>query len=572
LTAPDWSNPTTLDFPFSFPEVEFSGQPDASQQGAANITLEGNNLDLGGARLYSDILAGYDPKTYDMHVRIGRKTDPNDSYVYRFWGVVNTDSIEITYGDFSNPDSWSVKFSASDSVTQLGHRTVKQYVDDILIHKNYDYKASQIYLDFIGTVGGTSGSIAKGAYQQLDLSYREDKRWRWYNGINMMPIESVLTAMDVCRWFRLSEILQSFSDYLGLGTNVNEGTSWGTLHTWSFGFNTAAAAATEAMTYVGLDQLYIFSGLWDGVASVYKHGGSLFDDLTDENDLDSPGSFYHKGSALDMLKNICVSLGMVFRIRANAAGDRYLQIHEATYFNQSVTIDHESIFVDAQQSPYERAIEGIQVNSPAGSDHKRGNAAQKSINLDTAFTSANNARDRDIKPNVGDMRMDNDVWYSLWASTATPSGSRGVSNGDALTLATIYSVSAIVPAVLGVYAPSTAYIEGSRGAYQSSAPFAINAVMYPNNAGVYCAWVEVPALALAHYWFSPYDSTKDIGVFRPVGRAMKMKVKGILDNPLYPGARVTIDVGGTYSTWIVTRSQENYLDNTMEIDAEYYTI
>lgn len=577
LTAPDWSNPVSLAWPFTAPEAEFGGAPDAGQHGAAVITLEGDNRDLGGGVRLHDLVSGYDPNNTEIHIRIGRKTVSTDPYVYRFWGTYNTDSLEVTYGDFSDPDSWTIRFTATDSIQQLARRKVDKFTEDILIHKNYDYKTAAVHVNFIGTIDANPDRVPKGTYSILNALYFEGGKWIWFNNL-----ELVGHAYDVMRWMKLTEIFQAFSDYLGLGTTVNDGTGWGYVHTWAFGFNTAAPDATEAMTWVGIDKLYILSGLWYGLDTVYKHGGSFFDDGKEAGVLSSPSSFYQRGSALEMLKYLCTSLGLVCRVRVNGAGDRYLEIVEASYFTHTLSSDIESIQCDAVQRPYDRAITGIQVNAPMGddTDEKRGDTAQKSVSIDCAFSSCNNVRENTIFWNIQhanpalatDLQLGNDVWYSLWASSDTPTGTRGAALGDALDVATMHSVSAIVPASLGTFPGATAYIEGSHGAYQTAAPFALNAVMYPNTAGVYCAWIQVPEMALAHYFWSPYDTSKDIGIFRPIGRTLKLTYQGITDAIMYPGSRIAVEINGFVKTWIVQRVREKYAEECMEIEAEIYTI
>jgi hypothetical protein len=281
-----------------------------------------------------------------------------------------------------------------------------------------------------------------------------------------------------------------------------------------------------------------------------------------------------------MLRRICVSFGMALSIRINTSGERYLSVVEVANITYTATYSNSIIQKDAQLRPYARGINGIQVNSPVGTLDQigvRGDVSNNSVNLDCIFTSCNFARAEwrmlDTRNNRGLTSMACElsphIMQGLFMSIDTASGTRSSTAGTGLTYATVYSVTAIVPKQDGTAAGSGAYIQSAYGEYMSSAPFALNAVMYPNTSYPLNTYSEVPAMALAHYYFSP-QVTGDIGIFRKRGRELTFILNTVLQANIYPGSTITLTINSEDKVWRVVRARENYMDNQTEITAELF--
>lgn len=562
LTKPSWTSPTALTNPFTFGGISVDGEYDAGQQVLGDITLEAQNTILTGTTRIMSILDAIDKDATDLHVRVGWGTN-GSTFVYKFWGIVDWTSLQINYGDFADQDTWLVRFTVRDSLFQLQSRSVKNWFDEQLLHIDYDYKVADggFYTTYIGTP--PTGGATAGRWQVQDVRYTEtggdgQQRQLWY-------------AETDLRFMRISEILQSISDYLGLSTNINGGAGSliGTsLHTTQYGINTANPTGTT-MTWGGIDNLYVLSGLY---VSGYKQEGTFFED--DASDRNTPFAFRRWNSVLEVLKNICISLGMVCRVTVDGSSERQLTFIEVGQAEKTASYAQNLCIKGAELVPYIRGLEGAQVTVSSGSDVKRGNVSSKSVNVNCIFSSCNNTRVQGITefpPPLlrNDLYLGEDVMSALYVSTETPSGSRGSSAGDALDLATMYSVCAVYPKVAGTAAPSTSLIE-SYGKYQSSAPFGINAVMYPNDAAPYNCWVEVPGMAVAHLYYSSKQGTDDISVYRTKGQSLNVKVRPINQYTYYPGDQITLTIAGVAVTWVVVSYEENWKDDYAAFQLERF--
>jgi hypothetical protein len=360
---------------------------------------------------------------------------------------------------------------------------------------------------------------------------------------------------------KLSEVVQAFSDYMGLGTNVN-GATLGTLVGNKYGYNNDSPGNTT-MTWVGLDDLYIHAGIFE---TYYRSNWSFFDYLGD-----TAHSFYKCASALDVLKKICQSIGYLCRVTVDGSGNRQLSVVPMTSSSSAVTYaSNASILKDARLEPYARSIAGAQCTVSSGTDVIRGSGGSKTVNIDCMFSSCNAVRTRTtFIAGVRGLDLGPDILTALYSSPDTPTGTRGATPGSGLTVATMYSICAIAlyDGTSGV--PNTAMID-PWGAYVSAAPFALNTVMYPSASDPYAAWTEVPGMALAHILYSEKLGTDDISVFRSKGQQLTIRVKGITATTYYPGDTVTLTIAAVTNTWTVRSYRENRKDNTMEFVLELF--
>jgi len=549
LTAPTFGSPTALESPFQFGGMEIAGPPDAGQQSVGAITFQAHNREMAGGIRVSDILA-VDKSTTDIHIRISRKSTSGGAYVARFWGVIAWDSLEVIYGDFDDEDTWTYKFDVVDSITQLEQRTVSQWYSDELLHIDYDYKATALYIGFIG-----SNFIAAGRYQIASLVYHEIGA---LDGID----RKISLDDSTFRWFRIKELLQSFANYLGLGTDVNESTA-GAYHSTLYGYNNGSG-----VSWTTLDNVYIPSGLF--ASGVYKQGG-FFTELDSESV--KHYSFFQFQSPLEVLKNLCTSLGLVASIRLNSSGARVLTLVEVGRSTASLSRSNDLWSKNAQLKPYARAINGVQVTVPSGSDVKRGNTSSKSVNVNCLFSSCNNVRVQEghkYQSPLSILEIGEDTQTALFVSIDTPTGTRGVNPGDALTVAEMNSVCAIRPRVNGVGAGSSAYVE-PHGSYQTGAYYGTpNEVMYPDPAQPYNAWVEVPGMAVAHLYWSDKMGSTDISVFRSRGKSLSLKGKPIADTVYYPGDIVSLTIAGVAADWTIVSYSEDWKTDTQKFELEIF--
>jgi hypothetical protein len=342
------------------------------------------------------------------------------------------------------------------------------------------------------------------------------------------------------------------------------------LHTTDYGYYKTTGGA--AATVVGVDSLYILSGLF--ASSVYKQEATFLEDYTNQKVSAVPYAWRQWDSTLEVLKNICISLGMVARITVDASNERQLNFIEVGQAITGGSFAVDLCIKGAELTPYVRAIEGVQVSVASGSTVKRGTLSSKSINVNCIFSSCNNTRVQPV--HIGQvpqthLQLGEDVSSALYISTVAATGSRGSVDGDALDLSEIHSLSFIVPKVDDVPAPDTAFIE-DYGAYQSSAPFAYNGVMYPALAGVYSDWVEVPGMAVAHIYFTNKSGATDIGIYRPKGQSLKVKLRPITASIYYPGDTINLTIAGVGTDWSVVKYSEDWKDDVMEFEVERFDV
>lgn len=606
LTSPDFSNPVTLESPFNIPKGGFHGTPQAGTQGVDNLSFECNNTDLGGGVRIWDLIRGkatgyiFDTSATYVHIKLLYKKTGQANYVVRQWQTIDYTSIQAVIGYPEKPDTWVIKFNTRDSFFQLEDTTITDFVEAKLPHATKDYTANTQYLTYIGNYG----TYYAGKYKLVNAKFDDGKNVYWLGqaratGGVFSPIAGDSTAaVDVIRYFNLSEILQAAHEYLGLeATTVNNGAYWSNIIPWTFLVNNGdctnsnTANNTQLLT-CNFDELYIISGvyIWDGNVAVYAHNNTFFDRTG------AGFSFFNLGNPLEIVKVICNSFGMVSRIKVNSSGQRYLSCQLADIPSVSESWGNSGNWEkDIQITPYAKAINGIEVVSPTNVTKVRGSVGTGSIKIDCLFATANSIRANDpaFKNKADDgngecvsMEPKNAAFYAaLYHLRGTPTG-RFYPNS--------YSICAIVPSngnatVAKMKGGANPYIAKEDNTYNAeknmgkivttyggldftnSAMYS-NVVMYPNDALPYNSWGEVLALALAHYFYSPESSANDfLGIFRSKGIGIKINRCDILDSIPYPGSSVEIILNGETFNCTVTDALELYTESKTEFNLDYWS-
>jgi len=553
LSAPDWSSPIVRRSPFTFSDITIEGPPDAGQMSLGDVNFEAHNrpLEDGAGAITTDTIRSIlaldtiDKNATAIHIRIGYKATSGGTFVWKFWGVLQWDSLECMYVALDDPTTWIYKFSAADSIIQLDTRDFYSFASDLFLGTSYHYNTAALYVDFIGTA---TGYKAAGRHAVGKLIYSESNAsgGTTASGYNV----------DEARYVNIAEMIQAFSDYLGLGTSAY---GFSTLSHWKYGINTATGGTT--MTWVDANQLYIHAGIFN---TIYKNEGTFFDYTTD-----CAHSFFRMASSLDVLKKVCQSLGYVARVTIDGSGNRQLTVVPATSASDSLTVSQANVAGPVTLKPYARSLAGAQATVPSGTNVVRGSAGNKTVNIDCIFSSCNNVRTS--LPFLETSRMDlgPDRVTALYVSTDTPTGTRTTTPGSCLTVATMYSVCAIALYDGSSPVPSAAKID-PWGKYQSSAPFALNTVMYPSDDAPYNCWVEVPGMALAHSLYSDRVGAADISIYRDKGQELQIGVKGITAAIYYPGDILNVTIGGVAADWYVKSYREVQKSDKMEFIAERF--
>jgi len=606
LPAPVWTNPTSLTSPFIVPKITIEGGAEAGAIGIGSITLECGNevLHSGGDRIY-DIIRGngntgtFDVDTTDLHVRIWWKPDAGSSYMVRFWGVVDFSSISVKIGDFTDPDTWVVSFNADDCLSQLERTPTHEFVDTTLTHATYDKTVDNIFLTFIGDYAFSGYTYRAGRYLLVNKKYNDGLNKDWITQFTNPKTGDVTDLPFV--WFKLTSIFDALTVHFGLEAATNNGDAWNTRHTWRFYYNTANSTGSGGTTLsqTDIDGLYIISAaypLYDGNVTVYSQAQTLFD--RDSGSVNNPASLMRAATPYDMLKRLCVSLGLIASIRVNASGQRYLDIREAAMPSTIIDYGTDGLYsVDAEMSPYKSTMTGIEVVSPYGENVLRGSNGNGSKKLDTIFNVCNFARqDHDFRRSVKDFGntsggaylvawgndVSHDFFSSLWVMTGATS---------AINFTNCYSVCAIAVRSDSMRSPSNAYIEQVAspvgpypyGKFQTVfGGLGIDNVLYPSDDSPANIQPTVPAQALSHYYFSPQQmglpavghqaSYDDVGLFRSKGRELRIKRAGINGDIPYPGSTMEIVMNGITNTYYVRSVTEDHQDNVTEYTLEMWGV
>jgi hypothetical protein len=508
-----------------------------------------------------------DYSSYDLHIKISSK-ETGGAYIVKYWGIIDAASIQFEVYDKTKPETWILKFSADDCLQQLTKVTALKWMDATtggLKHVDFDYSSTDCFLTYVGT--WTEGGIPypPGRYY-LNRAFRQDFRNEtgvWYD-------------YDTIRWIKIVDIFQSISDFLNLEANVNDGGSWSDFHSWRFYYNTndtSDGVGGETLSYVGIDELYVFAAFYDGASYIESYG--FFDPQIEPS---APHSWKTSGSPLEVLDRICSSLGLTFRIRVNSSNQRYLEIVEYAKIQSTKTISGTEWDKVLKYAPTENtfACSGVEVVSTGSSlnssyvaeNVSRGNAeGSGTLKYDSFFLSANHIRtsfefrrkvsDPDTSPVanalVCDVRpVDTGFTCTLW----TLQGITGKAADDA------YSVCMIMPKDNGAAAstdpgnaPKWAEYDGTLGG-----------VVVPKRTGsdIYYAHIEVPGMALALYLWNNVDvATDPVGFVRPHGDEIEMQVVGVDHTEhIYPPIKLTVSDLYSSKDYVITEIEENDEEDT----------
>lgn len=604
LTAPVWTSPTALSSPFIVPSITVTGGAEAGAIGIGSITFECTNevLETNGDRIF-DIIRGngntgtFDVDTTDLHVRIWWKPNAAASYSVRFWGVVDYASISVKMGSFDDPDTWTVSFNADDCLAQFENVSTADFVDTSLLHSTYDVTADNVFITCIGDYAYAGYTYRQGRYLLVNKKYSDGTTKNWINEFKPTPTGDSTDLPFV--WFKLTSIFAAMSAYFGLEAPVNNGDAWSTRHGWRFYYNTANSTSGGGLTLAqtDIDGLYIISAVYPfGAGSLYAQSQTLFD--RDQGSVSNPASLMRANTPYDMLKRVCVSLGLIASVRVNASGQRYLDIREAGMPTVELDYGTDGLYsVDAEMSPYKSTMTGIEIVSPYGDNIVRGSNGNGSKKLDTIFTTCSYARnDHDFRRSVKDfgstsggaylVAWGNDVSHDMFCALWVMTGATSATN-----FTNCYSVAAIAVRSNFMRSPSNAYIEqvaspsGSYplGEFQTVyGGLGIDNVLYPSDDSPANIMPQVPAMALSHYFFSPQQmglpavghqvSYDDVGLFRSKGRELTIKRAGIETAMPYPGSTILIVMNGVANTYIVRSFTENHETNETEYTLEMWGV
>lgn len=607
LTAPDWSNPVSVTPPFTFGDITLSGMPEAGAIGTDEMTLEADNLVVGqlnaaDIRMY-DVILGHDAGTgleFDadetmIHVRVLYKAAGAANYSVRYWGIIDFSTVEVIMGDVSDPDTYQVKCRVIDSMYALERFSMIQFVEAQL-QMTGAYTSTAKYITFLGDLPWDGVTITQGRHVLLNIKWDDGGRVEWLGNRQNPPVSDSNDATQNILYFSIVQILQAAHDFLGLeSSTVNDGAAWFTRHNWRFFYNDAVPGSTS-LTEMRIDELYIVAGyeVWDGTQNVYAHRGTFFD-----RDKSAPHSLMQAASPLDALKRICTSLGMVFRVAVNSAGERYLDVRAADLGGTAIGWDADNRwYSDVKIKPFARRLTGVEVVS--GEENiNRGVIGNESVKVECIFTVANFIRtEYDFRRYARSMpggeigvvigaTPAHAFWSALWAFGGSPTGNNYPG---------AYTICAIAPGMVGNalanrFGGTSVYIqretEGTAefdlGDYLTSsgipdwtASGVSGTVLYPNDAAPVNTWGEVPAMALSHYLFSPHSETRDrVGIYRAKGIEIEITRGEIIGTaPPAPGTLVTVNLP-THPAPIVcriVRTTENLVENTTTFTLEYWGI
>ena len=500
---------------------------------------------------------------YTLHVRISTKAY-GGSYVIRFQGTIDPASLELEVSNTDDPEEWNVKFKAMDSLNQLTKKTANEMMEAQLTHAVYDYDVSSAVYPtgavFITNVSdyvesGITHPPGKYLLSQLLLPKLQDSDGdEWINANNL-------------RWIKLVDIFGAISDYLGYAGSVNDGGAWSNFHSWRFYYNTATSAGSggTSLSYVGIDELYVISQM--NVSANINEQLTFFDPNSQTS-----YSLKTMGSALEILKQICVSFGLVCRTKFNASNERYLEIIEAARLDDTITITDYSDYADGFKFvPNDFGVDGVKIPSYAGgSDVTKGNGeSQNSVQFDQLFCVANNQRAQyEFKYSEGrgitsgsnrvvSTRPGADFFCSLW----TLQGLTGSTADNA------YTICAVMPRSNG-----TASTSAPSNMPEYGQQYGTDGVIYPptntpSTDQQYWTFVEVMAWALAHYMFNDVAFSSD-----PVGLARSQAIKiditklSIDHTQVYePPYKLAATIDAEDYEFIVTDSDEDLENDTVNI-------
>ena len=385
----DFSTLTTALYnPFSdIPEVSEEAEADAGAFSVDGGTFKCSNRLIGTApNIRMSDLFDYNPFDSRWHLRIEKKNGA--SWDILFQGIVEPDA-QISGEKTTVPEEWVVEFECTDSLLQMDEVTVAAVVSE-LPHATYDYTPTGVYICY-----NVSGSPAR---DQLTLFNMVDKAG---DDVNDHRPASEL------RFFKLVDVIAACSRAMGLSVALNN-----------------SAAIDQDWDYIVYDgandqskdfsDLYIVSAVYGpSTGPVFQHYFGFFDILKY-----SDTSFYHCGTALEMLKSILVPHGMTAWVDFTTAGARYLAIGQLQTNNGISFPTYRKGF---KYGPADRVIYGITVNVSEAGEYISGSAGDGATGIKCRFISCNRIPATEYE-NSGSGKFTRDIGAlvgGLWALHGT---------------------------------------------------------------------------------------------------------------------------------------------------------
>lgn len=468
-------------------------------------------------------------------------------------GVVDPASIRIKHDNVDNPDTWHVDLTVVDSVQLLERVTVRAFMNNKLTHASYDVINGTSYVTFYGYHAASNTTTDK---------YEVDE---WY-------LENLGTAhtsyTDPTRFIRIVDILEALGEYLGLEGDINNGGTWTNFVTSKFAYGDSAD-----LQWIDFDHVYVHAGWYNSGASAYYQVGTFFHDPagTDGQNNQPKTSFLTMGSPYDLLKSICTSLGLQFGVRINTSNQRYLYVADASREESpAITISSNSNVYDVETTPYLKRITGCEVVSSDGPNIVRGANGNESVKVDCIFTFLNVYRneEQNFVASTGKTRpyvRSSSHMLALWGTKddIDPTPTTPTSKGSVPAL---YS--------LCVFKPYQNSVAGKVDGFGYGELDGSSEIQYPAISGASNLSCAIPAMALAHMTFSPFDITTDpLGRFRVLGEQISLKAKlasiiTLSQVNVTPEFSLTVTIGGTAYTYLISDVTWKLFDNEVEMKGE----
>lgn len=553
-------------FVIGAPVITKGGELMAGEIITMATAIEASNrvFDLTNQTRMSDVLS-FNPYNEVLHVRVAYT--PNITTYANQWeyGVVDFNSITINMENHNDRDTWTAKLDISDAIKTLDKISVTAWMDRFLTMDEYGVSATNTYLS---TLTSTTSYEARGRVK-VDSIYVYDYENNFVSWINQPQGAQGLT------YIKIADIFQAVSDSLGLEGQINNGQSWSTCITTRWIVNTVdyvgGGTGANLLNYLTFDQLYILAS-WFYLGEYHNNNWTLLD-----YQKLGAGALTTKGSMLEALKFLCVSLGLQMRIDINSSGKRYLVVEEfGRTFDVFKTnmIDNTLIGQSIEMVPYPETSEGIQVNTAFESSYTLGNIGNDYINLDTCFVAGQNIalkylREDSFSP-VSAL-----VGYGWWNKSTTPYtcaidrgdkeffqtlfGSMDTPSGKYVT--DMYTICAVRPYRNTIPIPASATGDGL---YSYAGVFDGTGMQFPNYSSGFNSFEDIHSYWLASYYYSIASYEDDpIGATRRYNREIVINYPSILaTNAARVGQEVDLTIAGVAHTWVIKE---------IEIDLSNYT-
>ncbi len=398
------------------PNMEWVQDLEAGMLGASGVELAATNEIFDGSQGMRELLRAYDPYVYAWHFRIWYKTDGAVGYTLLFWGFCDMTEPKTKALIWEDHTSWMVTIPLRDTIALLEDpiNCPASALVAKLPHAAHDYSGYKIYAyDHNALPTDTKTTQDAGTVQEIQFLKAYD------GGANpwvRMPDDD--QRPQFLTFFKFTDILQAFSELLGLGTTINSGSP--ITHSWRFYYKDSVGT----IAYVDINGLYLVSSFY--ASSTYNQQFTFFDP-----DGNGTTSFYKCNTALDVLKMLATPLGLSARVTYNGSSQRVLAFEELLDLRSSaITISEADILLGATEETTEQIGMGMKVATAYGNTYVEGadNDATKSMN--NPFTSASELAlwwhgEINDKIPVIEVRDFLIVYMSFWigAGTQTPKAS-----------------------------------------------------------------------------------------------------------------------------------------------------